>query len=95
MAGGWSSLKGSGKAEAFVIAEINPSERVVTFKAAGVGNETAHVEGFVICLLFSLLFCVICSLSGVNCSCLDSSCSTCAFMQVCFFLFICWHSVCV
>ncbi|CAM9409723.1 unnamed protein product [Laminaria digitata] len=54
MAGGWSSGKGSDKAEAFVIAEINPSERLVTFKAAQVrkfgvdpsaGVTVAHIHG--------------------------------------------------
>lgn len=37
LAGGWSSKKGSeGQAEAFVVAEINPAERLVTFKTAKV-----------------------------------------------------------
>lgn len=36
VAGGWSTVKGSDKAESFVVAEINPSERLVTFKAAQV-----------------------------------------------------------
>lgn len=36
LAGGWSRKKGAAEADAFVVAEINPSERLVTFKAAKV-----------------------------------------------------------
>lgn len=37
LAGGWSSNKGvSDKAQAFVVAEIDPAERLVTFEAAKV-----------------------------------------------------------
>lgn len=36
LAGGWSKKKGSSEADAFVVAEINPSERLVTYKAATV-----------------------------------------------------------
>ena len=36
LAGGWSKKKGAKGADAFVVAEINPSERLVTFKAAKV-----------------------------------------------------------
>eukprot|EP00903_Cladosiphon_okamuranus_P020118 g18474.t1 len=38
LAGGWSKKKGAKEADAFVIAEINPSERLVTFKAAKVSD---------------------------------------------------------
>lgn len=38
LAGGWSKKKGAKKADAFVVAEVNPSERLVTFKAAKVGH---------------------------------------------------------
>jgi len=36
LAGGWSKSKGATEADAFVVAEINPSERLLTFKAAKV-----------------------------------------------------------
>ncbi|CAM9582895.1 unnamed protein product [Ectocarpus sp. 13 AM-2016] len=38
LAGGWSKKKGSSEADAFVVAEINPSERLVTYKAATVSG---------------------------------------------------------
>lgn len=41
LAGGWSKKKGAAEADAFVVAEINPSERLVTYKAA-----TVSVVGF-------------------------------------------------
>ena len=40
-------MKGSDKAESFVVAEINPSERLVTFKATQVRcKSSARVDGF-------------------------------------------------
>ncbi|CAM9185897.1 unnamed protein product, partial [Ectocarpus sp. 12 AP-2014] len=54
LAGGWSKKKGSPEADTFVVAEINPSERLVTYKAATVsgmgvdpsaGVSLAHTHG--------------------------------------------------
>ncbi|CAB1113817.1 unnamed protein product [Ectocarpus sp. CCAP 1310/34] len=54
LAGGWSMKNGSSEADAFVVAEINPSERLVTYKAATVsgmgvdpsaGVSLAHTHG--------------------------------------------------
>lgn len=43
MAGGWSSKKGAtaNEAKMFIVAEIHPAERLVTFRAAKVGGETS------------------------------------------------------
>lgn len=66
VAGGWSSKKGvADEAKMFVVAEINPAERLVTFKTAKV-NEQKHFFLFLLFVCSLLFFCPLVALYSLT-----------------------------